>query len=111
MDGWWTSDPNSFIHQQPATKFVEALEDSLLLQLDYENEQILKAHSHQLETFFRSVAKRVPLMQRRLIASLTLAPEERYEQCAVSYPDFMQRISQFTLASYLGMTTQYLSRV
>ena len=38
--------------------FVEALEDSLILQIDFENEQILKAHSHQFETFFRTVAER-----------------------------------------------------
>ncbi|WP_338410407.1 Crp/Fnr family transcriptional regulator [uncultured Flavobacterium sp.] len=112
MDGWWISDPNSFIYQQPATMFVEALEDSVILQLDFENEQILKAHSHKFETFFRTVAERgLAFMQRRLIASLTLTAEERYEQFAISYPDFLQRVPQFAIASYLGMTTQYLSRI
>jgi CRP-like cAMP-binding protein len=112
MDGWWISDPNSYIYQQPATMFVEALEDSLILQLDFENEQILKSHSHKFETFFRTVAERgLAFMQRRLIASLTLAAEERYEQFAEKYPDFLQRVPQFAIASYLGMTTQYLSRI
>jgi CRP-like cAMP-binding protein len=112
MDGWWISDPNSFIYQQPATMFVEALEDSIILQLDFENEQILKAYSHQFETFFRTVAERgLAFMQRRLIASLTLTAEERYEQFAEKYPGFLQRVPQFTIASYLGMTTQYLSRI
>ncbi|MGK0296082.1 MAG: CRP-like cAMP-binding protein, partial [Ulvibacter sp.] len=90
----------------------EALEDSLILQLDFENEQILKSHSHKFETFFRTVAERgLAFMQRRLIASLTLAAEERYEQFAEKYPDFLQRVPQFAIASYLGMTTQYLSRI
>jgi CRP-like cAMP-binding protein len=112
MDGWWISDPNSFIYQQPATMFVEALEDSIILQLDFENEQILKAHSHQFETFFRTAAERgLAFTQRRLIASLTLTAEERYEQFAQKYPDFLQRVPQFAIASYLGMTTQYLSRI
>ena len=112
MDGWWISDPNSYIYQKPATMFVEALEDSLILQLDFENEQILKAHSHQFETFFRTVAERgLAFMQRRLIASLTLTARERYEQFAEKYPEFLQRVPQFTIASYLGMTTQYLSRL
>jgi CRP-like cAMP-binding protein len=112
MDGWWISDPNSYIYQQPATMFVEALEDSLILQLDFENEQILKSHSHKFETFFRTVAERgLAFMQRRLIASLTLTAEERYEQFAEKYPDFLQRVPQFAIASYLGMTTQYLSRI
>ena len=112
MDGWWISDPNSFIYQQPATMFVEALEDSLILQLDFENEQRLKSHSHKFETFFRTVAERgLAFMQRRLIASLTLTAEKRYEQFAEKYPDFLQRVPQFSIASYLGMTTQYLSRI
>ena len=73
MDGCWISDPNSYIYQQLATMFVEALEDSIILQLDFDKEQILKAHSHQFETFFRTVAERgLAFMQRRLIASLTL---------------------------------------
>ena len=111
-DGWWISDPNSYIYQKPATMFVEALEDSTLLQLDFENEQILKAHSHQFETFFRTVAERgLAFMQRRLIASLTLTAEERYEQFVEKHPEFLQRVPQFTIASYLGMTTQYLSRL
>ncbi|MFT4857287.1 MAG: CRP-like cAMP-binding protein [Algoriphagus sp.] len=112
MDGWWISDPNSFIYQQPATMFVEALEDSIILQLDFENEQILKSHSHKFETFFRTAAERgLAFTQRRLIASLTLTAEERYEQFAQKYPDFLQRVPQFAIASYLGMTTQYLSRI
>ena len=112
MDGWWISDPNSYIYQQPATMFVEALEDSLILQLDYKNEQILKSHSHKFETFFRTVAERgLAFMQRRLIASLSLTAEERYKQFAEKYPEFLQRVPQFSIASYLGMTTQYLSRL
>ena len=112
MDGWWISDPNSFIYQQPATMFVEALEDSVILQLNFENEQLLKAHSHQFETFFRTVAERgLAFMQRRLIASLTLTAEERYYQFAEKYPVFLNRVPQFAIASYLGMTTQYLSRI
>jgi CRP-like cAMP-binding protein len=112
MDGWWISDPNSYIYQKPATMFVEALEDSIICQLDFENEQILKSHSHKFETFFRTVAEKgLAFMQRRLIASLTLTAEERYEQFAEKYPDFLQRVPQFAIASYLGMTTQYLSRI
>ncbi len=72
MDSWWISDPNSYIYQQPATMFVEALEDSVILQLSFENEQRLKGHSHQFESFFRAVAERgLAFMQRRLIASLS----------------------------------------
>jgi CRP-like cAMP-binding protein len=84
-DDWWITDSNSFIYQKPATMFVVSLEDSVLLQLDFENEQKLKAHSHKFETFFRTAAER----------GLT----------------FLQRIPQYVIASYLGMTTEYLSKI
>ena len=112
IEDWWITDPNSFIYQQPATMFVEALEDSVILQLDYERELILKSHNHKFDSFFRMTAERgLAYMQRRLIAGLTLTAEERYEHFAKKYPEFLQRIPQYAIASHLGMTTEYLSRI
>lgn len=51
IDDWWITDYNSYIFQQPATMFVVALEDSIILQLDYEKEQELKLQNHKFETF------------------------------------------------------------
>src|SRR5258706_12917380 len=53
IDDWWISDYNSYIYQQPATMFVVAVEDSQVLQIDYEKEMQLKALNHKYETFFR----------------------------------------------------------
>lgn len=112
IDDWWISDPNSYLYQKPATMFVEALEDSVVLQLPFDSEVLLKAHSHKFETFFRMAAERgLAFTQRRLIASLTQTAEERYEEFAETYPQFLQRIPQYAIASYLGMTTEYLSRI
>jgi CRP-like cAMP-binding protein len=112
IDDWWITDSNSFIYQKPATMFVVALEDSVLLQLDFENEQKLKLHSHKFETFFRTAAERgLTFLQRRITSSHTLTAEQRYEEFVNEYPQFLQRIPQYVLASYLGMTTEYLSKI
>jgi CRP-like cAMP-binding protein len=112
IDDWWITDPNSFIYQKPATMFVVALEDSVLLQLDFENEQKLKSYSHKFETFFRTAAERgLTFLQRRITSSLTLTAEQRYEEYVNEYPQFLQRIPQYVIASYLGMTTEYLSKI
>jgi CRP-like cAMP-binding protein len=112
IDDWWITDSNSFIYQKPATMFVVALEDSVLLQLDFENEQKLKSHSHKFETFFRTAAERgLTFLQRRITSSLTLTAEQRYEEFVNGYPQFLQRIPQYVIASYLGMTTEYLSKI
>jgi CRP-like cAMP-binding protein len=112
IDDWWITDYNSYIFQQPATMFVVALEDSVILQIDYEKEQDLKLQNHKFETFFRIVAERgLASQQRRIISNLTQTAEERYENFVSKYPLVIQRVPQYALASYLGMTTEFLSRI
>ena len=112
IDDWWITDYNSYIFQQPATMFVVALEDSIILQLDYEKEQELKLQNHKFETFFRIVAERgLASQQRRIISILTQTAEERYENFLNKYHQIVQRVPQYALASYLGMTTEFLSRI
>ena len=112
VDHWWITDYNSFIAQQPATMFTVALEDSSILRLDYTAEQQLKQSAHALETFFRVIAERgLAAHQRRIINSLTLTAEERYDAFVQRYPHIVQRVPQYVLASYLGMTTEFLSRI
>ncbi|MEN0054408.1 MAG: Crp/Fnr family transcriptional regulator [Mucilaginibacter sp.] len=112
IEDWWISDYNSFIYQQPATMFVVALDDSVVLQITHEQEQKLKAAAHQFETFFRIMAERsAAFQQRRIISNLTQSAEERYTDFLEKYPLVAQRVPQYALASYLGMTTEFLSKI
>jgi CRP-like cAMP-binding protein len=112
IEDWWISDYNSYIFQQPATMFVVALEDSIILQLDYAGEQQLKSMSHKFETFFRIMAENsFAGMQRRIISNLTKTAEERFNEFEDKYPKLSNRFPQYVIASYLGMTTQYLSKL
>jgi CRP-like cAMP-binding protein len=112
IEDWWIGDINSYIYQKPATLFVEALEDSIVLQIDYHSEQKLKAANHSIETFFRIVSERTAAFhQRRIITSLTQTAEERYDNFMESYSIVVQRLPLYILASYLGMTRQFLSKI
>lgn len=112
VEDWWISDYNSYIYQVPASMFVIALEDSVILQLDYEKEQLLKDSNHKYETFFRIMAERsFAGMQKRIISNLTKTAEERYTEFEEKYPKIANRVPQYALASFLGMTTQYLSKL
>jgi len=112
IDEWWISDYNSYIFQQPASMFVVALEDSVLLQINFEDEKLLKASNYKFETFFRILAERsTAFMQRRLIVNLTMSAEERYNSFMEKYPLMAERIPQYAIASYLGMTTEFLSKI
>jgi CRP-like cAMP-binding protein len=112
IEDWWISDYSSFINQQPASMFVIALEDSTILQIDFESEQKLKVSNHKFETFFRIMAERsFAGIQKRLISNLTKTAEERFAEFEQNYPKIAHRVPQYALASFLGMTTQYMSKL
>lgn len=112
IENWWVSDFNSYIYQHPATLFIIALEDSTLLQIEFSKEQELKKSNHKFETFFRIMAERgLAFEHRRILFNLTHSAEARYENFLLNFPNFVQRVPQYALASYLGMTTEFLSRI
>lgn len=112
IEDWWISDYNSYIYQQPATMFVMALEDAVLLQIDFETEAKLKRANPKFETFFRITAERTAaFFQRRIITNLTSSAEERYDKFISEFPLIVNRVPQYALASYLGMTTEFLSKI
>jgi CRP-like cAMP-binding protein len=112
IDDWWITDYNSFIFQQPATLFVEALEDSTLIQIDYNTEQLLMETVSKFEKFFRIITQRsFAFLQQRMLSNLSKSAEERYEEFIHKYPRIVQKVPQYALASYLGMSTEYLSKL
>ncbi|EDM38606.1 cyclic nucleotide binding regulatory protein [Pedobacter sp. BAL39] len=112
IEDWWITDYNSYLYQQPATMFVTALEDTIALRLSHVKEQELKAQNPKFETFFRIIAERgLAYQQRRIIINLTKTAEARYGDFLDKYPLLAQRVPQYTLASFLGMTTEYLSKL
>lgn len=112
IEDWWITDVNSYLYRQAATMYVVALEDSTVLQLDYAAEQRLKQANPRFNTLFRLHAERAAAYhQRRLISALTRTADERYAEFVATYPVVVQRLPQYIIASYLGMTKGFLSRI
>jgi CRP-like cAMP-binding protein len=112
IEDWWISDYSSFVYQEPATLFVEALEDCTLIQISYETEQILLKAVPQLEKFERIITQRaLAFQQKRLLTNFTKTAEERYDEFVKKYPAIVNRVPQYALASYLGFSTEYLSKI
>ncbi len=112
IEDWWISDYNSYIFQQPATLFVEALEDTTLIQLDYNAEQLLMETYPKFERFFRIITQRsLAFIQKRMLSNLSMSAEERYEDFIHKYPTVVNRVPQYALASYLGFSAEFLSKI
>ena len=112
IEDWWISDYSSLIYQEPATLFVEALEDSVLVQIDYHDEQTFLRELPKLEKFERIITQRsLAFHQKRLLSNFTKTAEERYNEFMEKYAAIAKRVPQYALASYLGFSNEYLSKI
>jgi CRP-like cAMP-binding protein len=112
IEDWWISDYSSFIYQTPATLFVEALEDSILIQIDYNAEQLLMETHPKFERFFRIITQRsFAYLQQRLLSNLSKSAEDRLEEFERKHPLLVARMPQYAIASYLGFSHEFLSKI
>lgn len=112
VEDWWTSDMGSYISQTPADYNVQCLENTEVIQFSYENQEILFQKIPKLERFFRLIIEKAFVAsQKRLIRNFSLSAKERYIYFRDQYPQIEQRIPQYMLASYLGITKEFLSKI
>lgn len=109
---WWIADMYSLLSQKPGTLTIEAITDSQLLMLSRENQQLLYERVPKFERFFRILTENsLVANQQRLINNLSLTAEERYEHFIKKYPFIVECAPLHTIASYLGMTPEFLSKI
>jgi len=112
FEGQWLGDYESFLTQKPAMNNVEALEDSEVFCLSYDNMQQLYKLGAHYERFGRLIAEYVYLVAMNSYKSLLLkTAEERYIELLATQPHILERLPQHYIASYLGIQAPSLSRI
>ncbi len=112
IEDWWTSDMGSYISQKPADFNVQCLEKTELIQLSYEQQEEMLREIPKLERFFRIIIERAFVAsQKRVIRNLSMSAKDRYLFFRNQYPKIEQRIPQYLIASYLGITKEFLSKI
>lgn len=112
VENWWTGDLYSFLSQSPAAYNTDALEDSELLQIDQASLEELYRRVPKFERFFRILSQRAFVAaEKRVIDTISQTAEARYRQFIERYPGLDQRVPQHLIASYLGFTPEFLSRM
>lgn len=102
----------SFLTQQPSTSNIDALEDCELINLSYEDMQLLYNEEPVFQIFGRKIAEMLFIMiSSQTNALLTLTPEERYRNVVQDHSFIIQRVPQYMIASYIGITPEHLSRL
>ena len=111
-EGWWIGDMYSYISEKPGNLFIEVLEDAEIVSISKENHQQLYREIPKLERFFRILAENSLVShQERLMDNLSLTAEERFEKFCAKYPTLIQKVSQKQIASYIGVTPEFLSKL
>ncbi|WP_267740624.1 Crp/Fnr family transcriptional regulator [Myroides injenensis] len=111
-EGWWISDFQSFVYQEPAIFDIEAVEPCELLLLSRENYEKLMDEIPLMEKYFRLLFERsLASKDRSLISFNAFTAEEKYDQLLQNYPAILERIPQYLLASYVGVTPETFSRI
>ncbi len=111
-EGWWIGDMYSYISEKPGNLFIEVIEDAEVVIITKENHQILYEEIPKLERFFRILAENsLVAHQERLIDNLSLTAEERFEKFCSKYPTLIQKVPQKQIASYIGVTPEFFSKM
>ena len=112
IEDWWVSDIASFHDHRPSNIFIETLEDCELLLLSPETKAELLKKVPGLERMFRlMVQKNLSVLQKRFFKTITTSAKEKYLDFIERYPTIPQRVAQHYIASYLGISAEFLSKV
>ncbi len=111
-EDWWTGDMTSQLRGTPAILSIDALDDTDTILIDKPGQDLLFERVPKFERFFRILIQNAFMaQQRRMLSNLSRTAEERYAEFRKLYPSLDGRVAQKHIASYLGMTPEFLSTV
>lgn len=109
---WFISDRSSLFFNQPSDFFIDAVEDTKVVMLDTDFFSALSDISPQFRRYNEYILQNhIRQLQNRVHLLISASAEARYLDFIRLYPDLIQRVPQWMIASYLGITPESLSRV
>lgn len=112
VENWWITDIDSLINNVPSTLNIEALEDSEVLMISKKDKELLYETMPQVEKLFRMLNQQSSVaLQRRILSLMNKTADKRYLEFLEKYPTLEQRLTQQQVASYLGISHEFLSKI
>jgi CRP-like cAMP-binding protein len=112
MENDWISDLSSFYAEKPGGVFIEAIEPSVILQIARADLIYLYTHYPRLNSTFRIIIERKYIdLQNRVLQNISASAEERYVDFVTRSPALAARLPNTQIASYLGITPEFLSKI
>lgn len=110
--GWWTADFQSFKENSPSDYTIKAMSNSTYCEMDLPTYERICQEIPVLETYFRRLYQSALVShQKRIISNISFSAEKRYENFIEEQPHIEQLVAQKYIASYLGMSPEFLSKI
>jgi CRP-like cAMP-binding protein len=108
----WLCDLSSFYSSKPSDVFIATVEPSVILQIKHADLIYLYCTYPKFNTNFRIVTEHKNIaLQRRVLQNISSTAEERYLSFIEQYPQLVNRLPNTQIASYLGITSEFLSKI
>ena len=112
IESWWITDYLSYHNHTPSNFYIQALENSEVIAIEKTVLESLLIQIPKLERYFRIVSQKTfGAAQMRIKFLFTMSAEERYHHFSNLNPDFVQRVPQYMLASYLDFSAEFMSKI
>lgn len=109
---WWIADMYSFLSQRPGQLYIEVNEEAEVLAISKENQEKMYLEVPKLERFFRIIIENsLVASQQRLIDNMSFTAEARYDKFLKKFNDLAHSIPQKQIASYIGVTPEFFSKM
>jgi CRP-like cAMP-binding protein len=108
----WITDLSSFYSEKPGRLYIEAIESSVILQIKHPDLLHLYTNHHKFDRNFRIIIEQTFIeLQNRVLQNISSTAEERYHSFRQQYPNLSNRLPNTQIASYLGITPEFLSKI
>lgn len=109
---WWITDMFSILSGKPAHLNIDALEDSEVLILSKNNQELLYEKVPKFERYFRILIQNSTVASRqRVLDNLELSAKERFAKFCKTYPSLINSLPQKQIAAYIGVTPEFMSKM
>lgn len=112
IKGWWITDYTAYFTNQSSTMNIECIQDAILYKISRNEVEELYSNIHIIESFIR---KKLEIayahFQKRILEILSKSARQKYISFLNNYPSIEKNIKNYHIASYLGVTTETLSRI
>ena len=112
IEGWWMGDIESLKNGTPTLMNTDALEDADILMISKEDMEVIYEKIPKYEHFSRMILENAYIAhQQRILQNICFTAAQRYQYFLEKYPQLSMRIPQNQIASYLGITPEFFSKM